>query len=128
MKPKIALVKDGFLPPGSENVRGRLSAAAIDRLKELASQGWNIDGYSVSKSEDSVTVERVASNPNEVAEPRPEIRSEKEWRVVTSRKHTGMRNCCATCGASYTHCPCPQPTAWVDYATREVVSFKPVRN
>lgn len=77
MKPKVALVKDGFLPAGSENKRGRLSGAAIERLKELAAAGQKIEGYSVSQSapvdnSESTTVvtkEKAINTAGTVVEP-----------------------------------------------------------
>lgn len=47
MKPKDALLKDNF--PGVKAGKGRLSLAAIERCKELAAAGWDIDGYTVIK-------------------------------------------------------------------------------
>lgn len=78
IKPKVALVKDGFLPAGSENKRGRLSAAAIERCKELAAAGMQIEGYSLKdskvkdsagKPEKTVVKEKVTNPASTVQEP-----------------------------------------------------------
>lgn len=128
MKPKVALVKDGFLPPGSENQRGRLSGAAISRLKELAAKGWTIEGYSVTKpttSAENAKVEKVAVDPNRIQETPPESRPEKDWQGFTTEGEVGMRTVCNTCRASLTYCPCQFPRVWLDCDTEAVVTFKP---
>jgi hypothetical protein len=128
MKPKVALVKDGFLPPGSENKKGRLSGAAIDRLKELAGQGWDIDGYAVSKNADSntVSVEKKAVDPNAVIDIPNIARDEREMRAFTTEGEVGMRTVDNICGASLTYCHCPHPRVWVDFDREAVVYFKPI--
>lgn len=131
MKPKAALVKDGFLPAGSENKRGRLSAAAIDRLKELAGKGWDIEGYTVSKSSNSTAppkVEKVAVDHNRVIDVPDESRPEADWQAFTTNGEVGMRTCCNACGASLTYCRCPRPRVWLDFQTEGVVYFKPRTN
>lgn len=132
MKPKVALVKDGFLPAGSENKRGRLSTAAIDRLKTLAAQGWTIDGYSVSKSDNTdepVKVSKVSVDPNRIADVPDESRSENDWTAFVNHAgkavEVGMREVCNACGNSFTYCRCEKPLFWVDYQTQGVVNFKP---
>lgn len=124
MKPKVALVKDGFLPPGSENKRGRLSGDAIRRLEELAASGMKIDGYSVSSdSAAEVTVEKTR-DPNAIAELPPELHSETNYRAFTGTIERGMRTVCNGCHASLIYCPCPQPRIWVDYDREGVVVFR----
>lgn len=128
MKPKVALVKDGFLPAGSENKRGRLSGEAIARLKVLAGQGWDIEGYSVSRSADTAvapTVTKVATDPNRVLDVPDEARSEDLWTAHTSEGSVGMRAVCNGCGNSLTYCRCQHPRVWVDYDREAVVFFKP---
>lgn len=134
MKPKEALVKDGFLPAGSENKRGRLSGEAIERCKELVSQGWNIDGYSVVKSnepEDEKTApvakKTAAPDPNRVYDIPDEVRSEDVWQAYTyvggKRTEVGMRTVCNSCGASLTYCRCRTPMVWIDFDQQSVVNF-----
>ena len=126
MKPKIALVKDGFLPAGSENVRGRLSREAIERCKELAGTGWKIEGYTVSQSDTAETVitKSAPVDPNRVFDIPDEQRSEHEWEAFTSEGTVGMRTVCNTCGSSLTYCWCEKPRVWLDSATSGVVYFK----
>jgi hypothetical protein len=82
MKPKVALVKSGFLPAGSENKRGRLSAAAIaECVRLVAEEDYVIEGYVSSKparakndktvddSPVTVTKEKVATSSNEIVQP-----------------------------------------------------------
>lgn len=129
MKPKHALVKDGFLPAGSENKRGRLSLDAINRLKELAGSGWDIDGYSVSKPTTStgpVKVEKTkASDSSRVLDVPDEHRAEELWTAHTSEGEVGMRTVCNTCKCSLTYCWCPSPRVWIDHTQEGVVYFKP---
>lgn len=131
MKPKVALVKDGFLPAGSENVRGRLSGAAIERCKQLAAQGWDIEGYSVSKSTDSTTapvVEKVKAIDAGIVEIPNEYRAEANWTAHTTEGEIGMRTVCNVCGASLNYCGCLHPKVWVDFDREGVVYFKPRTN
>lgn len=128
IKPKVALVKDGFLPAGSENKRGRLSGAAITRLKELAASGMDIEGYTVSKSSDSTAppkVEKVSVDPNRVVDVPDESRPEADWQAFSTNGEIGMRTCCNVCGSSLTYCYCPHPRVWLDFQTEGVVYFKP---
>ncbi len=128
MKPKVALVKDGFLPAGSENKRGRLSGAAIARLKELAATGVKIEGYTVSQSSDSsepVKVEKVAVDPNRIADVPEETRPETSWQAFTSESEVGMRTVCNGCKNSLTYCHCQFPKVWIDHTREGVVHFKP---
>ena len=128
MKPKDALVKDGFLPEGSQNKRGRLSAAAIARCTELASQGWQIDGYvtSQSASQDAPVVKKVAqSNVKEVADIGEPYRDENYWTASADGHPVGMRTVDNVCGNSLTYCPCPHPRVWVDFDHEAVVQFSP---
>lgn len=128
MKPKVALVKDGFLPAGSENKRGRLSLDAINRLKELAAKGWPIEGYSVTKptaDSEPVKVEKVSVDANRVFDVPEESRPEKDWQGFTPDGEVGMRTVCNTCKCSLSYCPCPMPRVWIDSETEAVVVFKP---
>ena len=126
MKPKSALVKDGFLPVGSENKRGRLSAAAIKRCEELAAQGWKIDGFTAEKVADETKVKKTAKpDPNRVVDVPDEARAESLWRAYADEKEIGMRTVCNNCGNSLTYCRDRTPVVWVDHDRQAVVSFKP---
>lgn len=130
MKPKDALVKDGFLPAGSENKRGRLSGAAIERCKELAASGWQIDGYSVSQSANTsepAKVEKVKNDPNRVFDVPDQTRPESSWTAWVGIVPIGMRTVCNNCRCSLTYCPCESPRVWLDHETQGVVNFKPVK-
>lgn len=128
MKPKVALVKSGFLPAGSENKRGRLSVGAIAQLKKLASEGWTIDGYSKSSATNEVT--KVAKpDPNRVVDVPDEARSESLWSASVvfegKPKDIGMRTCCINCDNSLTYCRCSKSVVWADHETPAIVAFKP---
>lgn len=134
MKPKVALVKDGFLPAGSENVRGRLSLPAIERLKELAAIGWDIDGYTVKKSADANTapvIEKATVSQGKVIPDVPaDIRDENTWsaHILIDGKHKeiGMRTVCnGPCGSSLTNCWCEKSRVWDGRNNEVVVEFKP---
>jgi hypothetical protein len=127
MKPKEALVKDGFLPKGSENTRGRMSKAAIERCEQLASKGWDIDGFSVVKSADTSkpdTVARIKTDPNAVVDIPNPTRDESAMQAFSGTSKVGMRTVCNNCKRSLTYCPCEQPRVWLDHNTQGVVFFK----
>lgn len=126
MKPKVALVKDGFLPAGSENTRGRMSKAMIARCEYLVSEkNWDIDGFVKStvrpKSETEKSepeVKRVAvTNEKVIADLPPETHNENEYQpfvhVDGKAQKVGKRTVCTTCGNSLTHCWCGDPQVWV---------------
>lgn len=127
MKPKEALVKDGFLPAGSENKRGRISVAGIERCKELASQGWSIEGYTVSQSSDStapVEVVKVKSDPNAVVDIPQPTRDLNAMTAHVGDQKIGMKTVCNNCRRSLTYCPCESPKVWVDHEHEGVVRFR----
>lgn len=115
MKPKVALVKDGFLPAGSENVRGRLSRQAIERCMELASQGWDIEGYAAKGSVAEGTRE-VTKAPVPVGE---KVIHDIVYRFPLDTPahafHDGkkivvsMREACGNCRVSLVCCSCGRP-------------------
>jgi hypothetical protein len=136
MKLKDALVKDGFLKAG-EAGRGRPSKAMIARAKELAAQGWDIDGFTVTVTPKS---EAVADKPAEVKHtpktngpqaiadvPDPtrfENSTEAFSMVDGKRRPVGMRTVCNNCRSSLTYCPCPSPVVNLDYNLTGVVEFR----
>ena len=131
MKPKVALVKDGFIDGdhtwsrGDENKRGRLSKPAIERCKVLASEGWDIDGYTVSQSvSGESTVSKVKSDPNAVSEIPPPTRDETTMTAWVGDKSVGMRTVCNNCRRSLPYCLCEQPKVWLDHINEGVVRFK----
>lgn len=135
MRPKEWLVKNGHLPPGSENARGRISADNIARIHEAVAAGVRIDGYSVagSASTPEPKVERVSTTSgNEVADigdpTRPELQTREGGVYLTEAfagNHSiGMRTVCNNCRRSLTYCPCESPLVWVDTDTSSVVTFK----
>lgn len=127
MKPKEALVKDGFLPAGADRKRGRLSLDAIERLKDLASAGWEIEGYEVTDTPDATgaaVVDKVKTDPNAIADLPPMTRDENTTAAFTINGEVGMRTVCQNCRASLTYCPCPHPQVWLDHTQTGVVVFK----
>lgn len=115
MKPKVALVKDGFLPAGSENVRGRLSGAAIQRCMELAAEGWDIEGYAAkgSVAEGNREVAKVAAPVGE------KVIADIVYRFPLDTPATAeydghkvsvsMKEACGNCRVSLVCCSCGQP-------------------
>lgn len=135
MKPKVALVKDGFLPAGSENTRGRMSKAAITRCEELVALGWQIDGFaSVGKPSDDSTaaksVTRVSGDPNRIADVPEPLRDKRDWTLIEKStgkpmKYAGMCNVCNVCRNSFTYCGCANPTVnSLDSTAPVEVAFK----
>jgi hypothetical protein len=123
MKPKQALVKDGFLPKGSENGRGRLSVKGAERCQYLVDhEGYTIDGFAKSSASGKPAVEsakpeivRVKTDPNRLVDVPDALRSDKDWTLVRKSDGkpihaVGMRNICEGCGSSFTYCPCRVPT------------------
>lgn len=133
MKPKAALVKDGFLPAGSENKRGRMSAAGIARCEELVSQGWKIEGFesvkpSASTDKPTAEVKRVKVDPNRLVDVPDMRRDEREWSahvtVDGKSQEIGFRTVDNGCNSSLGWCYCPQSRVWLNNV-EHVVSFKP---
>ena len=136
IRPKQALVIDQFVDgdhtwsAGDENKRGRLSKAADERCKELASQGIAIIGYEVRGSVETsqpVTVEKVKHDPNRIADVPEPARNEKDWDAYTSEGQIGIRTVCNVCHSSLTYCYCTTPKVWVDVDREGAVYFKPTR-
>lgn len=145
MKPKDALIKDGF--PGVTAGRGRLSLAAKTRCAELAAQGWDIDGYS-STPAPVVKATKAVDKPEPVT-PKPgltpvegstagrgnqkvvmdipdERYPEADFKAYAGGKQIGMRTACNTCGNALTHNVCALPRVWVDFETEADVEFRRV--
>lgn len=133
MKPKAALVKAGILPKGSENKRGRMSAAHIAECERLVrDENYDIEGFAVSKAERApetpAKVERVAAaDPNRLIDVPDEARLESEWEayhyVDGKPVSLGMREVDNVCGSSFTYCHCPKPRMYVN-GVEVMVHFK----
>lgn len=138
MKPKQALVKDGFLPKGSENTRGRMSRKAIERCQYLVDhEGYTIDGFAKSSAagkpaDESAKPEivRVSVDPNRIADVPDPLRDKRDWELVDKAtgkpmKYAGMCNVCNVCRNSFTYCPCQNPTVnSLDSTGPVAVAFK----
>lgn len=131
MKPKAALVKDQFVEgdhtwsPGDENKRGRLSLAAKEHLSSLVSKGWDIEGFSASKSSTGETiVSKVKADPSTVSEIPDPTRDEDSLTAWAGTKQVGMRTVCNNCRRSLTYCLCPSPKVWLDHNAEAVVTFR----
>lgn len=122
MKPKAALVKDGFLPAGSENKRGRMSGPAIERCQHLVDhEGYAIEGFAKSSAAGKPAVEsakpeivRVKTDANRLVDVPDPLRDSRDWTLVRASDKkpihaVGMRNVCEGCGNSFTYCPCSVP-------------------
>jgi hypothetical protein len=139
MRPKAALVKDGFTEPtgkkwvtGDEDKRGRLSLAAHKRLSELKAKGWVIDnGAPVKPVKDTPVTKKsrtVKQDVTGVVDHRPEVRDPKTYRAVTaSGVDVGAKYVCNACHSSFNFCLCPEPRAWAEYDREETVYFQPVK-
>lgn len=141
MTPKEALVKDNMTRPESERIpvkegRGRMSREAVDRIKFLVSQGWDIKGYeavrsivtagapAVTKQTSAAPVEvkRVAAaNVKEVKEFTIFFPEDQYKAVSKSGKEYGMREVCNKCRVSLVQNSCMFPTILGDIA----VEIKP---
>lgn len=130
MKPKEALLKGGRI---QAITRGRISAENHKWLAEMAGKGWQIDGYTVTKSttpDTAPVVEKAERrDPNAVVDVPDESRPEHLWIAYRHEDgkpvHIGMREACNVCRASLTYCRCEHPRVWVDFETEAVVYFKP---
>ncbi len=124
-------MKNGHLPTGSENARGRLSRANIELIEAAVAGGARIEGYGTvtTLSSAPAKVERVAATTAiaDIGEP---TRPEKYFRAFVGTQEIGTRTVCANewCRSSLTYCKCDSPQVWVDTDVRAVVTFKPRSN
>jgi len=112
MKPKEYLVSIGEL---TEIKRGRLSLAHIEMCKEAAGKGISIEGYSVSKGENTstgpvvtkekVTNEKVVLELMEYRYPENEFQA-YELNDNGRKKVRSLREICRHSGVSLVCCPC----------------------
>lgn len=138
MKPKEALVKDGFLPKGSENTRGRLSLAAKARIAELKAAGWDIEdgtGPVARKTEAVKTTGKTEPKSTktytgivDVPEPAREKGTFTALSQTGKSPMSGDLSVCVNpgCNSSLTYCRCAEPRAFTDWETVEVIYFSPV--
>lgn len=125
MRPKEWLVKNGHLPAGSENARGRISAVNIELLKAAVAGGAYIEGYSASvpKSSDSTPkAERVAV-VDAIADTPEETVPEQYNVAMVGDKVIGMRTVCDACKRSLNFHICDSPRV-MDNGVSSVVRFK----
>lgn len=125
MRPKEWLVKNGHLPAGSENARGRISAANIELLKAAVAGGVSIEGYSVSvpKSSNSTPkVERVAVSSGVTENPEETV-PERYNVAMVGDTVIGNRTVCNVCHRSLNFHICESPTVMYNGAP-SVVRFK----
>lgn len=137
MKPKAALVKSGFLPKGSENKRGRMSAAAIAECERLVTEeGYQIEGFSLATASVGSTapreVERVKVVPGEkVIADLPAMRHDPDvWQAYCNvdgkivEPLAGPKTVCNVCRNSLPYCPCRSPRVWVAGGSEAMVNFR----
>ena len=142
LKPKAALVKSGFLPAGSENQRGRMSAAMDAECQRLvANEGYSIIGYEAVKPSLSLTksdgpapilVKKSATaDPSRIADVPEPSRDERDWTATAEVEGktvpVGMRTVDNLCRNSLTYCRCAEPRVWVSHTREAVVYFHPIR-
>lgn len=137
MKPKAALVKDGFLPPNASG-RGRMSAPMIERCQYLVDhEGYTIDGFAKSSASGKAIdasasakpeIVRVKTDPNRLVDVPDMRRDERDWTahvtVDGKSREIGFRTVDNGCGSSLGWCYCPTSRVWVNNS-EHVVTFKP---
>ncbi len=129
MKPKEALIKDGFLPANAGG-RGRLSLAGIERCKELVAQGWVIEGYAAAPVSVKDTTSPAAPKVVKAAKPVnvKEVldftifyeRDEHKAVGVNDGKTYGMAEVCNICRVSLVQNQCLTPTILGDIPVKIV--------
>jgi hypothetical protein len=116
--PKQALIDDGF--PGVKAGKGRLSADAIARCKELAASGVRIKGYELVTAPEGATnpeptVKKVKPQASDAIADLPPMRyDEGKFKAVSDvpiygRTVHGMREVCQ-CRSSLSYHVCNSPT------------------
>lgn len=136
IRPKEWLVKNGHLPAGSENARGRISRENIALIEAAVASGVDILGYSRSGPASTVEppkVERAAAQPAtvvaDIGDPtHPELERREGGlylrEAFAGTVNVGMRTVCNNCKRSLTYCLCESPKVWVDHSTESVVNFR----
>lgn len=112
-KPKDILVADGY--PGVTPGRGRLSQAAKDRIAELVSEGYRVEGYAIAENPKSesqkATVKKVTvTSEKTIAEPFIRYDIGETYAVDANGKEWSMKECCNTCRVSLVGHVCDNPT------------------
>jgi hypothetical protein len=128
MKKKEWLVKNGHLPKGSENVRGRLSAAHVALIEAAVANGEHIEGYQVSKPTASVDKPAVVavkpSSGTTIADIGEPTFPENQWRAFVGGNEIGMRTVCDNCHCSIVYCRDNSPAVMYN-GDRALVTLKP---
>jgi hypothetical protein len=106
VKPKDALIKDGFPVKAG---KGRLSRDAIERVKELAASGWNIDGYSITHTAESKVVKEKTGNDKNIADLFMPYPKNLFKAVLPNGDIVGMPSICVNCRVSLSGCGCGAP-------------------
>jgi hypothetical protein len=134
MRPKEWLVKNGHLPAGSENARGRISRENIALIQEAVAKGASIDGYlrtAVASEVQPAVVERVTpasgGNSGVDGETPQETVPEKYNRAFVGDHEVGMRTVCDVCRRSLNFHLCDSPKV-MDNGVSSVVVFKARKN
>lgn len=131
MKKKEWLVKNGYLPKGSENVRGRLSGEHVALIEAAVAGGEHIEGFSVvskptAATDKPTTVERV-KHADTIADTPEETVPEQFNIAMVGDKVIGNRTVCDVCKRSLNFHICQSPRV-MDNGVSSVVSFKPRPN
>lgn len=130
MRPKEWLVKNGHLPAGSENARGRISASNIELIKAAVAEGVSIEGYSVSKpmasTDKPVTVSRTAETTGVIENPEETV-PERYNIAMVGNEVIGNRTVCDVCRRSLNYHICSSPRVMYN-GVQSVVTFKPRPN
>jgi hypothetical protein len=116
-KPKEYLVSIGFLPPGSENKRGRISKEGIALCEKGASEGVLIEGYATSGTgsvAEPAPVSRVkVTTEKSVQELGPMFYAPETHRVFEWRDgkpvERSLTEACRNCRVSLVQCHCGSP-------------------
>jgi hypothetical protein len=108
MKPKEALIKDGQIPTSMG--RGRLSRVQDQRCRELASKGWDIEGYSRSSSPTAPVVKNKPVRNEKVIADFVIFWEEAEYKAMSGKTVHSMREVCNNCRVSLVQCHCGSPT------------------
>jgi hypothetical protein len=123
MRPKEWLVKNGHLPAGSENARGRLSRENIERIEAAVAAGANIEGYSRTAASEAKPAKVERTESTMLGETPQETVPEKYNVALVGDKVIGNRTVCDVCKRSLNFHICDSPTVMYK-GTPSVVRFK----
>ena len=126
MRPKEWLVKNGHLPEGSENARGRLSRENIARIEAAVAAGANIEGYSrqgVASTVEPPKVTKTTVAAEGIGETPQETVPEKYNVAYVGNQVIGNRTVCDNCHRSLNFHICGSPKVMYN-GVPSVVEFK----